>query len=155
MAPETMHQSHEEVSTPAADAYSCAVIVWELLTGEVPFDPAQGLAIVLAVLRNQQRPTVPETFPSKLRTLLTHGWTQDPLQRASCSDMLSILDSLTTQESPPYRHLTPVRKRAFRTDSVNSIAVLNVYAYIDGDHANSFKRGFARIRHLIYWHGGA
>jgi serine/threonine protein kinase len=55
----------------ASDVYSFGVVVWEIFSGKIPWDGMNLLAIVGQVSMQGKRLTIPETFPSALKGLLS------------------------------------------------------------------------------------
>jgi serine/threonine protein kinase len=60
-APEVILNGEEH--TPASDVYSMGIVMWELMTCEVPFDGLDHSQIY-ARLNRQQRPAVPSPLPA-------------------------------------------------------------------------------------------
>jgi serine/threonine protein kinase len=55
----------------ASDMYSFGVVVWEIFSGQIPWEGMNLLAIVGQVSMQGKRLTIPETFPSAVRGLLS------------------------------------------------------------------------------------
>jgi hypothetical protein len=60
-APEVLLNGDEH--SPASDVYSLGIVMWELMTCEVPFE-ALDYTQILARLRNRQRPAMPSPLPT-------------------------------------------------------------------------------------------
>jgi tetratricopeptide (TPR) repeat protein len=60
-APEVLLDGAEH--SPASDVYSLGIVMWELMTCEVPFEGLDHSQMI-ARLRNHQRPPVPDPLPS-------------------------------------------------------------------------------------------
>ncbi|MBC8162262.1 MAG: serine/threonine protein kinase [Roseiflexaceae bacterium] len=82
LAPE---QAHPELGPigPASDVYSLAVVLYELVTGRVPFVANSPLAVI-SKHRNEQVP-LPRTFnpdlPIEIERVLIRALAKDPLER--------------------------------------------------------------------------
>ena len=81
MAPEVVR--HERYSKKA-DVFSYSMVLYELLTHEVPFADRPALQAVVAVALNEQRPLLPDGTPLPLRQLLTSCWARDAAGDYSC-----------------------------------------------------------------------
>ncbi|KAH0790738.1 TKL family protein kinase [Histomonas meleagridis] len=78
MAPEMFDSSHYDNKV---DVYSFAILLWEMLTGETPFEGMTAFQIMLGVTQNNQRPPIPEDTPDGLRTLIENCWESNPKDR--------------------------------------------------------------------------
>ncbi|GAB5572990.1 mitogen-activated protein kinase kinase kinase 9 isoform X2 [Prionailurus iriomotensis] len=74
---------------------SYGVLLWELLTGEVPFRGIDGLAVAYGVAMNKLALPIPSTCPEPFAKLMEDCWNPDPHSRPSFTN---ILDQLTTIE---------------------------------------------------------
>uniref|UniRef100_A0A6I8N0B6 Mitogen-activated protein kinase kinase kinase n=3 Tax=Ornithorhynchus anatinus TaxID=9258 RepID=A0A6I8N0B6_ORNAN len=92
MAPEVIRSS---LFSKGSDVWSYGVLLWELLTGEVPFRGIDGLAVAYGVAMNKLALPIPSTCPQPFAQLMEDCWKPDPHSRPSFT---SILDRLTTIE---------------------------------------------------------
>ncbi|XP_033896944.3 mitogen-activated protein kinase kinase kinase 9-like [Acipenser ruthenus] len=92
MAPEVIRSS---TFSKGSDVWSYGVLLWELLTGEVPFRGIDGLAVAYGVAMNKLALPIPSTCPEPFARLMEDCWNADPHTRPSFT---SILDQLTAIE---------------------------------------------------------
>ncbi|XP_052638273.1 mitogen-activated protein kinase kinase kinase 9 isoform X1 [Harpia harpyja] len=92
MAPEVIRSS---MFSKGSDVWSYGVLLWELLTGEVPFRGIDGLAVAYGVAMNKLALPIPSTCPEPFAKLMEDCWNPDPHSRPSFA---SILDHLTAIE---------------------------------------------------------
>ncbi|XP_074221419.1 mitogen-activated protein kinase kinase kinase 9 isoform X4 [Camelus bactrianus] len=92
MAPEVIRAS---MFSKGSDVWSYGVLLWELLTGEVPFRGIDGLAVAYGVAMNKLSLPIPSTCPEPFAKLMEDCWNTDPHSRPSFTN---ILDQLTTIE---------------------------------------------------------
>ncbi|KAJ9505882.1 hypothetical protein QJQ45_002948 [Haematococcus lacustris] len=88
MAPECFHNN---TVTPEADVYSWAIIMWEMLTGQLPWLGCNNAAIIGAVAFKGERPDLPDSpqrCPPDLAALITECWQQDPRDRPSTGELV-------------------------------------------------------------------
>ena len=94
-APEVL--SEETIITSAADIWSLAMVITEILTGEVPFDTPEWRSLrmdtFLERLQQGQRPhllaSITEQFPW-LTALIAQAWTFSPAERCDSIHMVTI-----------------------------------------------------------------
>ncbi|XP_078571960.1 mitogen-activated protein kinase kinase kinase zak-1-like isoform X3 [Branchiostoma floridae x Branchiostoma japonicum] len=78
----------------ACDTYSFGVVVWELLTGEVPFKGVEGFQVAWLVVERNERLTIPSSSPPKLATLMNQCWETDPKKRPTVREILATLEGM-------------------------------------------------------------
>ena len=79
MAPEVIR--HESYSSNA-DVYSFGIVLWQLITREVPFATMTPIQAAFAVAQGI-RPEIPELTPSLLKEIICACWDQDSHKRPS------------------------------------------------------------------------
>ncbi|XP_037603270.1 mitogen-activated protein kinase kinase kinase 9 [Sebastes umbrosus] len=92
MAPEVIRSS---TFSKGSDVWSYGVLLWELLTGEVPFRGIDGLAVAYGVAMNKLALPIPLTCPEPFARLMEECWSSDPHSRPHFT---IILDQLTAIE---------------------------------------------------------
>ena len=65
------------------DVYSYGMMLWEMLTKQVPFSGMEYPQVIFTVVLRNNRPDIPEDTPPKLKHLIEACWDQDPNKRPS------------------------------------------------------------------------
>jgi serine/threonine protein kinase len=65
------------------DVYAFGVLLWELLTEQIPFNGRSAMQVITAVTQRPQRPIIPENCPVGLRQLIECAWDHNPYCRPS------------------------------------------------------------------------
>ncbi|XP_026711301.1 mitogen-activated protein kinase kinase kinase 13 [Athene cunicularia] len=89
MAPEVIR--NEPVSEKV-DIWSFGVVLWELLTGEIPYKDVDSSAIIWGVGSNSLHLPVPSTCPDGFKILMKQTWQSKPRNRPSFRQTLMHLD---------------------------------------------------------------
>ncbi|XP_024543762.1 mixed lineage kinase domain-like protein [Selaginella moellendorffii] len=90
MAPEVCSG---ERYTKKADVYSYGMLIYQLVTGNVPFEDGMDMEQVL----QGERPEIPATCPEFLSQLMRECWSHDAKERPSFSDICERLRQLKTR----------------------------------------------------------
>jgi serine/threonine protein kinase len=87
MAPELFSSSNY---TQKVDVYAYGMLLWEMLTEQLPFRGKTGLQVAMGVCKGE-RPTFPKFVPAGLATLVRGCWAQDPEKRPDFLSVYSLL----------------------------------------------------------------
>ncbi|KAM0851650.1 hypothetical protein ACQ4PT_052327 [Festuca glaucescens] len=94
MAPEVIeHKPYDH----KADVFSFGILMWELLTGKIPYEYLTPLQAAVGVVQKGLRPTIPKNAHAKLAELLQKCWQQDPAQRPDFSEILETLKKIAEE----------------------------------------------------------
>ncbi|XP_015249231.1 PREDICTED: mitogen-activated protein kinase kinase kinase 10 [Cyprinodon variegatus] len=91
MAPEVIKHS---MFSKSSDVWSFGVLLWELLTGEVPYREIDALAVAYGVAMNKLTLPIPSTCPEPFVQLLRECWSSNPRARPSFSSILRRLQAI-------------------------------------------------------------
>ncbi|XP_031132306.1 serine/threonine-protein kinase STY46-like isoform X1 [Ipomoea triloba] len=92
MAPEVIgHRPYDH----KADVFSFGILMWELLTGKLPYEHLTPLQAAVGVSQKGLRPTIPEGTHPMLADLLKRCWDQDSLLRPEFSDITEDLQRIS------------------------------------------------------------
>ncbi|KAI9124159.1 hypothetical protein K1719_005459 [Acacia pycnantha] len=94
MAPEVIeHKPYDH----KADIFSFGVVLWELLTGKLPYENLTPLQAAIGVVQKGLRPPIPKNSHPKFVELLERCWQQDPTLRPDFPEIIDILQRLAKE----------------------------------------------------------
>jgi len=95
-SPETMRG--ECFGDMKSDVYSLLVVLWELLTLEIPYEGLDRRELNELVRRGDAHLPIPTGIPSELKQLFETGWSDNPCDRPSADTIVSVLTSLVEDD---------------------------------------------------------
>ncbi|THU48997.1 hypothetical protein C4D60_Mb06t04920 [Musa balbisiana] len=105
MAPEMIqHRPYNQ----KVDVYSFGIVLWELITGMLPFQNMTAVQAAFAVVNRGVRPIIPQDCLPALGEIMTRCWDANPDVRPSFTEIISLLEG--AQEDIVHT----VRKARFR-----------------------------------------
>ena len=87
MAPEIFT---DNILSMKFDIFAYGVVVWEIVTRQIPFDGQKPPHIMFTVCKGKRLP-IPEDCPEDLAYLMRHCWLENRHQRLNIHDILSVL----------------------------------------------------------------
>ncbi|KAB1210154.1 Serine/threonine-protein kinase EDR1 [Morella rubra] len=94
MAPELLNGSSSRVSEKV-DVFSFGISMWEILTGEEPYENMHCGAIIGGIVKNSLRPQIPENCDPEWRKLMEECWSPEPEIRPSFTEITNRLRSMS------------------------------------------------------------
>ncbi|KAL4445365.1 hypothetical protein ABPG77_011190 [Micractinium sp. CCAP 211/92] len=91
MAPEVIeHNPYGE----KADVFSFGIVLWELLTGRIPYSDMTPLQAAVGVVQKGLRPPIPPNCPPPLSDIMRLCWQRDPSVRPSFEQLKGKMEEL-------------------------------------------------------------
>ena len=88
MAPEIFESTNY---TNKVDIYSYGIVMWEMLTNDVPFKGMTPIQIAFKITKDNSRPEFPPNAPRPLKSLIQKCWDRDPNKRPTFSQIYNFL----------------------------------------------------------------
>ncbi|KAL5203092.1 hypothetical protein ABZP36_014044 [Zizania latifolia] len=76
------------------DVYSFGLLLWELVSGSIPYEEMTPLQAAFAVVNKNLRPIIPSSCPAPLRVLIEQCWSCQPEKRPEFCQIVQILKNL-------------------------------------------------------------
>ncbi|KAL9321203.1 hypothetical protein ACSQ67_013042 [Phaseolus vulgaris] len=89
MAPEMIKQKSYGKKV---DVYSFGLILWEMLTGTIPYEDMNPIQAAFAVVNKNSRPVIPSDCPPAMRALVEQCWSLQPDKRPEFWQIVKILE---------------------------------------------------------------
>ncbi|XP_076369688.1 mitogen-activated protein kinase kinase kinase 9-like isoform X2 [Tachypleus tridentatus] len=95
MAPEAINSNK---FSKASDVWSFGVLVWELLTGEVPYRGLETWSVIYGIGANKLKLPIPKTCPVPFKKLINDCHILDPHQRLTFPKIINQLKNISVSE---------------------------------------------------------
>uniref|UniRef100_A0A3B3VGE3 Scaffold protein ILK n=1 Tax=Poecilia latipinna TaxID=48699 RepID=A0A3B3VGE3_9TELE len=94
VAPEALQKKPEEINRRSADMWSFAILLWELVTREVPFADLSNMEIGMKIALEGLRPTIPPGISPHICKLMKICMNEDPAKRPKFDMIVPILEKM-------------------------------------------------------------
>jgi serine/threonine protein kinase len=74
--------------TKQSDVFSLGMTMWELATGEKPWDQCIDETVIATLVKIEERPKIPADIPEEYKQAIEDSWNQNPEKRPSCFDLM-------------------------------------------------------------------
>ena len=74
------------------DVYSFGLILWEMLTGTIPYEDMNPIQAAFAVVNKKLRPVIPPNCPPAMRALIEQCWSLQPDKRPDFWQIVKVLE---------------------------------------------------------------
>jgi len=90
MAPE---QIQTTTYTQKIDVYAYGMLLWEIETACIPFSDLPPSQIIVAICKKNERPSIPDSIPPSMKSLICRCWHQNPDERPTFTEIFQIISN--------------------------------------------------------------
>ncbi len=94
MAPEALQKKHSEINVRAADMWSFAILLWELITRQVPFSEHSPMEVGMKIALEALRVSIPPGISPHMSRLIKICMNEEPGKRPSFDQIIPILEKM-------------------------------------------------------------
>jgi integrin-linked kinase len=94
MAPESLQKRGNEINRVASDMWSFAVLLWEIVTRQVPFAEFSPMEIGMKIALEELRLTVPPGISTHIVRLIKICMNEDADKRPTFDQIIPILEKI-------------------------------------------------------------
>ncbi|KAF3558849.1 hypothetical protein F2Q69_00016192 [Brassica cretica] len=131
----TLRQGEKKHYNHKVDAYSFAIVLWELIHNKLPFEGMSNLQAAYAAAFKNVRPSA-DDLPEDLAMIVTSCWKEDPNDRPNFTEIIHLLLRYLSTISAP-ELVPPSMKRVFSSENTvlppESPGTCSLMAVRDGD----------------------
>ncbi|KAL8108023.1 serine/threonine/tyrosine-protein kinase HT1-like [Apium graveolens] len=89
MAPEMIkHKSYSR----KVDVYGFGLILWEMVSGSIPYEDMTPIQAAFAVVNKNLRPAIPDNCPAAMKALIEQCWSSHPDRRPEFCQIVKVLE---------------------------------------------------------------
>jgi len=96
-APETLARSPKW--SEKSDIFSLGMVLFEIASREIPFLEERNEIGVIEMIKDNERPTIPEQCPKELKELIEACWKESPTDRPTSSQVAAMLQQMADKFS--------------------------------------------------------
>ncbi|KAI4985003.1 hypothetical protein ZWY2020_017633 [Hordeum vulgare] len=132
MAPALLTMSGTKVSEKV-DVYSFGVVMWEILTGEDPYDGMHYGGVIGGILSDTLRPPVPASCNPEWRKLMEQCWSTEPERRPSFTEVATCLRCISSNSCHAFPGVITLASSSASSElAVGASDVRTLLALLDG-----------------------
>ena len=133
--------SKDSRPTKTSDCYALGMVIYETISGNLPFHEHTDLAVIVKVLEGE-RPPRGARFAKSLWKMLELCWSSRPNNRPSIEDVLQCLELVSNSSEPPSPEMDEETEDCDEWDSANGFPGARYDSDADADsHSSSFNYG--------------
>ena len=94
MSPEALQKKPGEINQKASDMWSFAVLLWEIVTRQVPFAEFSPMEVGMKIALEDLRLTFTRDISSHIQRLIKISMNEDPGKRPTFEQIIPILEKI-------------------------------------------------------------